>query len=69
MADLELSVVDALDRGIVSAERRAALAQFRDQLRAWRTDRSMALEPRTIIVAGRRPKGRSAGVTARAAEP
>jgi len=57
MADLELSVVDALDRGVADAGRRAALVQFRDQLRAWRTDRSMTLAPRTIIVAGRRPKG------------
>ena len=57
MADLELSVVDALDRGIAEAGRRAALVQFRDQLRGWRTDRSMAMEPRAIIVAGRRRAG------------
>jgi hypothetical protein len=57
MADLELSVLDALDRGVADAGRRAALVQFRDQLRAWRTDRSITLAPRTIIVAGRRPRG------------
>jgi hypothetical protein len=59
MADLELSVVDALDRGVADAARRAALVQFRDQLRGWRNDRSVALEPRAIIVAGRRPKART----------
>jgi len=57
MADLELSVVDTLDGGVSDAKRRADLAQFRDQLRAWRTDRSMTLEPRAIIVAGKRSKG------------
>ena len=61
MADLELSVVDSLDRGPSDPGRRAALSQFRDQLRAWRTDRSMRLEPRAIIVAGKRPKGSHAG--------
>jgi hypothetical protein len=59
MADLELSVVDALDRGVADAARRTALVQFRDQLRDWRNDRSVALEPRAIIVAGRRPKART----------
>lgn len=62
MADLELSVVDALDRGIQDAKRRAGLTEFRDLLRVWRTDRSMTLEPRTIIVAGRSPKRRLSGV-------
>lgn len=59
MADLELSLVDALDRGVADAARRAALVQFRDQLREWRKDRSVVLEPRAIIVAGRRPKART----------
>ena len=65
MADLELSVVDALDRGVADAPRRVALVQFRDQLREWRNDRSMALEPRAIIVAGRRPKAKAAAGSAR----
>jgi hypothetical protein len=57
MADLELSVVDALDRGAAREGRRASLEQFRDQLRAWRMDRSIVLESRAIIVLGRRHKG------------
>jgi hypothetical protein len=61
MADLELSVVDALDRGTPDAKRRAALAEFRDQLRAWRTDGALTLDTRTIIVVGKRAKRRSAG--------
>jgi len=56
MADLELSVVDALERGAMDAGNRDALAEFREQLRGWRTDQSMALEPRAIIVAGRRQR-------------
>ena len=55
MADLELSVVDALENGVTDAGRREALLLFREQLRVWRTDASMALEPRAIIVASRRP--------------
>jgi hypothetical protein len=55
LADLELSIVDALDRGVADAARRTALLRFRDQLREWRNDRSLALEARSIIVAGRRP--------------
>ena len=56
MADLELSVVDTLERSAMDAGNRDALAEFREQLRGWRTDQSMALEPRTIIVAGSKPK-------------
>jgi hypothetical protein len=65
MADLELSVVDALERGVADTGRRSALAKFRDQLRGWRTDRSIALEPRAIIVASRRPRGSGVGTAAR----
>ena len=56
MADLELSVVDALERGAMDAGNRDALAEFREQLRGWRTDQSMALEPRAIIVACKRKR-------------
>jgi hypothetical protein len=56
MADLELSVVDALERGAMGEGERGALAEFREQLRGWRTDPSMALEPRAIIVVGRRKR-------------
>lgn len=58
MADLELSVVDALDHGVAAGKRREALAEFRDQLRAWRTDRTVTLDARTIIVASRAQKRR-----------
>jgi hypothetical protein len=60
-ADLELSVVDALDHGIADTKRRVALTEFRDQLRAWRTDGALTLDTRTIIVVGKRAKRRSAG--------
>lgn len=56
MADLELSVVDALERGAMDAGHRDALAEFRGQLRGWRNDQSMALEPRAIIVACKRKR-------------
>jgi hypothetical protein len=55
MADLELSVVDAVERATAGAGERDALLRFREQLRAWRTDHSVMLEPRAIIVASRRP--------------
>jgi hypothetical protein len=63
MADLELSVVDALDHGIADTKRRVALTEFRDQLRTWRTDRSTAFDTRTIIVASRGQKGKPADAT------
>ena len=56
MADLELSVVDALERGAMDAGNRDTLAEFREQLRGWRTDQSLALEPRAIIVACKRKR-------------
>lgn len=56
MADLELTVVDALDHAGADERRRTALAAFRDQLRAWRTHPSLLIEPRAIIVASRHPK-------------
>jgi hypothetical protein len=68
MADLELSVVDALDHDIADMKRRVALTEFRDQLRTWRTDRSMTFDTRTIIVAGRGQKGKP-GDARRAAGP
>jgi hypothetical protein len=59
MADLELTVVDALDHAGADERRRTALAAFRDQLRAWRTHPSLLIEPRAIIVASRNPKRKS----------
>lgn len=55
MADLELSVVDCVERENAGERARGDLTAFRDQLRAWRTDPSMAMESRAIIVARRRP--------------
>ena len=63
MADLELSVVDWLEREAGEGPRRDALTAFRAQLRAWRTDRTMALEQRAIIVVTRRSKGKEAAAT------
>ena len=56
MADLELTVGDALDHAGADEPRRTALAAFREQLRAWRTHPSLLIEPRAIIVASRNPK-------------
>ena len=61
MADLELSVMDALERGAMDAGNRDALAEFREQLRGWRTDQSIALEPRAIIVACSKPTRKAKG--------
>jgi hypothetical protein len=58
LADLELAVTDRLEDGRLSAVERQALAGFRAQLRAWRSDRSLRFHPRAIIVverASRRP--------------
>jgi len=56
MADLELSVVDCIERERAGDDaRRADLKAFREQLRGWRSDPSITLEPRAIIVAGKRP--------------
>jgi hypothetical protein len=56
MADLELTVVDALDHAAADDPRRAALAAFRDQLRGWRSHPSLLTEQRTIIVVSRSPR-------------
>lgn len=58
MADLELSVLDALERRSADGGRSRALSAFRKQLREWRTNASISLEPRAIIVARRHPAGR-----------
>ena len=58
MADLELSVLDALERRSADGDGSRALSAFRKQLREWRTNASISLEPRAIIVARRRPAGR-----------
>ena len=58
MADLELSVVDYVERESADDARRADLMAFREQLREWRNDSSIMLEQRAIIVAGKRPATR-----------
>jgi hypothetical protein len=65
LADLELSVVDALERSAADAPRRRELVEFREQLRSWRTDHAITMEPRAIIVAGRRPERTRRGVQRR----
>jgi len=56
MADLELAVADCLEAGVGDDRRRRDLAAFRQQLRAWRTDRSITMASRAIIVAARRAR-------------
>lgn len=65
MADLELSVVDCVERENASEARRADVKAFREQLREWRNDPSITLEPRAIIVAGKRPATKRARRPAR----
>lgn len=52
-ADLELAVVDVLERGVEDRTRRSELSIFRGQLRALRTDPSVRLTQRSIIVVER----------------
>jgi hypothetical protein len=63
MADLELSVVDTLDRGRVDEPRKARLRHFRDLLRAWRVDRTISIDARAIIVVHRAGRKRQRGKT------
>jgi len=58
IADLELTVVDALEAvGNHDLDRRAALANLRAALRTWRTDPSLRFRERAIIVVERvRPR-------------
>ena len=61
IADLELAVVDCLDGGVQDKQRRVALTSFRAQLREWRSDPSVRLKARSIIVVERgraRPRSR-----------
>jgi hypothetical protein len=55
MADLELAVIDRLERGNMGERERQALMRFRDQLRRWRRDTHLHFHPRTIITATKRP--------------
>jgi hypothetical protein len=59
MADLELSVIDRLDKAASPREQRA-LAALRSQLSAWRHDRSLRFHARSIIVVERVAGGTAA---------
>jgi hypothetical protein len=51
MAELELSVIDAIERPNLDARQRTRLVSFRDQLRLWRRDRTLRFEERSIVLA------------------
>jgi hypothetical protein len=53
MTDLELTVIDSLDDPMLGARERKALLTLREQLRAWRHDRSLRFHVRSIIVVER----------------
>jgi hypothetical protein len=55
MADLELAVVDRLERPVGSERERIALTRLRDQLRRWRRDPHLQFQSRSIILVARRP--------------
>ena len=57
MADLELAVIDRLERGGLSDRERQALVRFRDQLRRWRRDTHLQFHTRSIITATKRTAG------------
>ena len=60
MADLELAVLDRLERPMASERERRALERLRDQLRRWRRDPHLQFQTRSIILVSRRPaRGRS----------
>jgi hypothetical protein len=58
MADLELAVLDSLEGDTIEPRERTALKLLRQQLRAWRHDRSLRFHAASIIIvehtAGRR---------------
>ena len=53
MADLELAVIDRLERAPSDQKERNVLMKFRAQLRAWRRDNSLRFHTRSIIVVER----------------
>ena len=56
LADLEIAVLDRLDERSLAEGERSALAELRNQLRAWRRDRTLSFHVRSIIVVERRGK-------------
>lgn len=53
MADLEIAVVDQLDRLKPGTPERRAAERFRQQLRSWRRDPKLTFQPRSIILVTR----------------
>ena len=54
MADLELAVLDRLERPLTSDRERQALVRLRDQLRKWRRDPHLQFQGRSIILVSKR---------------
>jgi hypothetical protein len=54
MADLEVAVIDRLERIKRPGRERDTLEQLLKQLRRWRRDPSLTFEPRSIILVARR---------------
>jgi hypothetical protein len=54
MADLELAVLDRLERPVTSDRERSALVRLRDQLRKWRRDPHLQFQVRSIILVSKR---------------
>jgi hypothetical protein len=54
MADLEIAVVDQLERLKAGTPERRAAGRFRQQLRAWRRDSRLTFESRSIILVTRK---------------
>jgi hypothetical protein len=59
MSDLELAVVDSLERSDLDPRERTALRALREELRSWRHDRSLRFHYRSIIVVERVSKRRT----------
>lgn len=50
MADLEIAIIDQLERLKVGTPERLATERLREQLRAWRRDTKLVFQPRSIIL-------------------
>jgi hypothetical protein len=53
MGDLEVAVIDRMESATIGRRERKALAGLRSALRAWRQDRTLRFETRTIIMVER----------------
>jgi len=61
LADLELAIVDRLERRSVGRSEAAALKTLRNALRRWRRRRALQFHTRAIILAERRNGGANGG--------